>query len=82
MRMVEIWEKRMREAGHEFAMVKTKNAIFDIAAIIADLPSILTIQFPARNPRSKKSASGDVDFTIKQENIAKRDIVEIRYFQD
>lgn len=84
-RMVEVWEERMKKAGHEFAWLRTIKAVYGRVAIIADLPTLLTIQFPKGTPRNKNLKSGHApsdNFTIKQENIARRDIVRIRYYKD
>jgi len=85
MRMVEKWEMRMKKAGHEFAMIKTNNAVFDRVAVGDDLPTILVVQYPKRSSKNKNlnsAHSPGKDFTIKQESISKRDIVDIRYYKD
>jgi len=84
-RMVETWETRMRKANHQFAMIKTTDAIYDRVVVVANLPTILTIQFPKGNSRTKNPKSVlnvSENFTIKQENIRKRDIIQIRYYKD
>ena len=84
-RMVEIWEEKTKKAGHQFAMIKTTNAIYDRVAVVANLPTMLTIQFPkgsSRNKNLKSAHTASNNFTIKQENISKRDIIQIRYYKD
>lgn len=85
-RMVEVWEERMKKAGHQFAMIKTRNAIYDRVAIVADLPTILTVQYPKGASRRKNLSAAYTpcdSITIKQENISKRDIVgNIRYYKN
>ncbi len=83
-RMVEAWEQEMKKAGHEFAMIRTKNAIYDRVTIVTDLPTMLIVQFPKGNSRNKNSKSIhslSENFTIKQENIAKRDVKNLRYYK-
>jgi len=87
MRLVEAWERKMKKAGHQFAKIKTKNAIFDRVAIIANLPTLFTVQYPRGSSRSRNLAtwpgpSEDDSITIKQENISKRDIRRIQYYKD
>jgi len=84
-RMVDTWEEKMKAARNQFAMIKTTKAIYDRVAIVADLPTILTIQFPKGSSRNKNLNSGHPrsdSFTIKQENISKRDIIQTRYYKD
>ena len=84
-RIVETWEKRMKNAGHQFAMIKTTNAIYDRVAIIDNLLTMLTIQFPKGSSRRKDPKSilnVQENFTIRQENIRKRDVIDIRYYKD
>lgn len=85
MRLVEKWEKKMRKAKHEFAAIKTTKAIFDRVAAIKDLPTILIVQYPKSSSRNKNLNSANVSgriFSIKQENIPKREIVGVRYYKD
>ena len=84
-RMVETWELRMKTANHRFAIIKTTNAIYDRVVVIVDLPTMLTIQFPKGSSRHKNLNSAHTpsdNVTIKQENISKRDIVDMRYYKD
>lgn len=83
-RMVETWEEKTKKAGHQFAWLKTTKAIYDRVAVVADLPTMITIQFPQGKSRNKNLKSGHTpsdNFTIKQENISKRDIIQIRYYK-
>lgn len=83
-RKVEIWEARTKKAGHRFAWLKTNKAIYDRVAIVANLPTMITIQFPvgtSRNKNLKSAHTSSDNFTIKQENISKKDIERIRYYK-
>ena len=84
-RMVEKWEEKVKAAGHQFAQFRTVKAIYDRVAIIANLSSMITIQYPQGRHRGKNLKSiytPSTDYTIVQENIAKRDIVgRIRYYK-
>lgn len=80
-RLAEVWEQKMKKANHRFAEIRTVNAIYDRVAIVADLPTMLTIQFPKNNSKNSKPIRGG-NFTIKQENISRRDITQIRYYKD
>ena len=85
MNLVESWENRMKRTGHQFASIQTNSAFFDRTAIIANLPTILTIQFPKGSSKNKNLSSThnrSESFNIKQENIPKRDIEKIRYYKD
>lgn len=85
MRLVETWENKMKKAGHKFAMIQTNNTILDRAAVIADLPTMLIIQYPKGSSKNKNLSSTHTrsdSFTIKQDNISKRDIEKIRYYKD
>lgn len=84
-RMVETWKIKMREAGHRLAMLQTNKAIFDLVAVIANLPTMITIEYPKGSSRNKNLGaihSSSDNFTIKQEGISKRDIVSLRYYKD
>jgi len=84
-RLVEVWAEKMWKAHNEFAMIITTKAIYDRVAIVVDLPTILTVQFPKGNPKNKNLKSGHArsdNFTIVQENISKRDVLRIRYYKD
>jgi len=84
-RMVETWKIRMRTAGHQLAMLRTNKAIFDIVAVIADLPTMITIEYPKGTSRNKNLRSGHTsseNFVIKQEGVSKRDILELRYYKE
>lgn len=84
-RMVEIWEEKTKKAGHQFAWLKTTKAVYDRVAVVADLPTMITVQFPvgkAKRGNLKSGYTPSDNFTIKQENISKRDIIRIRYYKD
>lgn len=84
-RMVETWEERTKKAGHPFAWLKTTKAIYDRVAVVADLPTMLTIQFPKGTSRNRNLKTGHArsdSFSITQENISKKDIVRIRYYKE
>ena len=81
MTVTETWQKKMKEAGRKFAIVKTIRAIYDRVAIISDLPSLLIVEYPKRNSKGKKSSRSPADaFSIKRENIPKNEITNLRYF--
>lgn len=86
MSLVEKWQENMRKAKRAFAIIRTDRAIYDRVAIVADLPTILTVQFPQGDGRRSKDTSTMLKlsktFSIKQENIDKRDIRKFRYYKD
>jgi len=63
----------MREAGHQMAMLQTTKAIYDIAAVISDLPNHLTIQFPKSHQKGECS--------IAQEMVEKREVISLQFYQ-
>ena len=84
-RIVETWKIRMQNAGHQLAMLQTNKAVYDLVAVVANLPTMITIEYPKGNSRRKnlKSVhSPSESFTIKQEGISKRDIINLRYYKN
>ena len=84
-RLVETWKIRMRKAGHQLAMLRTNKAVFDLVAVIAKLPTMITIEYPKGSSRNKNLNafhSSSENFTIKQEGVSKRDIISLRYYKD
>jgi len=85
MNLAKSWEIKMKKANHQFAMIQTNRAIFDIAAITANLPTMLTIQYLKGSSRRKNLSlpyNHSENFSIRQENISKRDIKKIQYYKD
>jgi len=72
MNLVDVWKKKMREAEHQLATLQTTEAIYDIVAVISDLPNHLVIQFPKTHQKGECS--------ITQEMVEKKDIIELRYY--
>lgn len=84
-RMVETWEEKTKAAGHQFAQLTTTKAVYDRVAIVAKLPSMITIQFVRGNARRKNLKSVHTpseSFSVVQEGISKKDIVDIKYYRD
>jgi len=84
MTIVETWENRMKREGKQFAQIQTNRAIYDRCAIVKNLPTVLIIQFPKNKSKSKNfKPAAPTDFTIVQENVAKRDLTKpVRYYKD
>lgn len=84
MTVVETWEKRMKKEGKQFAQIQTSRAIYDRCAIVKDLPTMLIVQFPKNKSKSKNlKPTAASDFTIVQENVAKRDLTKpVRYYKN
>lgn len=74
MRLVEKWEQRMRGKRCKFVLIETVRAIFDRVAITADMPSLLTVQFPKGNAKQ--------GYQIHQENIPWKEVISIRHYKD
>jgi hypothetical protein len=72
MRLVDKWKNQLLKNKCKFAKIQTAHAIFDLAAIIVEMENLFTIQYP------KVDSKGGV--TIGQENIARGDIVDMRYY--
>lgn len=84
-RLVEKWEEKTKANDHQFAWLITTKAIYDRVAVVAKLPTMITIQFvqgKARRKNLKSIYSPSESFTVVQENIAKRDIVDIKYYRN
>jgi len=85
MNLVSIWEKKMKKAGNQFAMIRTKTAIYDRVAIVENTTTALKIQWPKGTSKKRNLNTADCrheSFTIKQEVITKTDIKDIRYYKD
>lgn len=84
-RMVETWKIRMQKAGHQLAMLRTTKAVYDLVAVITNLPTMITIEYPRGNSRNRNLGtvySPSENFTIKQEGVSKRDILDLRYYKE
>jgi len=85
MSFAESWEIKMKRANHKFATIQTIRAIFDRAAIITDLSTIFVIEYIKGNSKNKNLASThncSTSFSVKQKNIAKKDIEKIKYYKN
>lgn len=84
-RMVETWKIRMQKADHQLATLRTTKAVYGLVAVISNLPTMITIEYPkgiSRNKNLGTMHSSSDSFTIKQEGISKKDIVSLRYYKE
>ena len=84
-RMVEKWEEKVKANGHQFAQIRTIKAIYDRVAVVANLSTMITIQYPVGKSKGKNLKTiftPSFEFTIKQEGIAKREIVDIKWYKN
>lgn len=74
MRLVDKWKNQILGKKHRLAKIQTIHAIYYLVAVVAEMRNLLTVQYP------KVDSMGNI--TIKQENIAKGEIVDMQYYKE
>jgi len=83
MNTIALWLERMRKSGKDLVMLRTRSAVWDIAAVCGSTDSSITIQWPKGDTKKHNLQShqcGHDKFRVKQETLSWSAIEYIRSY--